>query len=71
MQTEQFQLHAEIEERHWWFVARRRIMGRLIAEVLPPGIWESTLAVDRELTRFCRGLCGDYAAYRRRRRDVA
>ena len=36
MQSEQFQLHATIEERHWWFVARRRILCRLIAEVLPP-----------------------------------
>ena len=46
-------------------------MRSRIAEVLPTEIWESTLAVDRELTRFCRGLYGDYAAYRRRRRDVA
>ena len=36
MQTEQFQLHADIEQRHWWFVARRRIVRRLVAEVLPP-----------------------------------
>jgi trans-aconitate methyltransferase len=36
MQPEQFELHAEIEQRHWWFVGRRRIMRRLIAEVLPP-----------------------------------
>ena len=36
MQTEQFQLHAEIEERHWWFVARRRIVRRLVRRVLPP-----------------------------------
>jgi len=36
MQTEQFQLHADIEQKHWWFVGRRRIMCRLIAEVLPP-----------------------------------
>ncbi len=36
MQSEQFQLHAEIEQRHWWFVARRRIVRRLIAQVLPP-----------------------------------
>jgi trans-aconitate methyltransferase len=36
MQTEQFQLHAEIEERHWWFVARRRIVRRLVRHVLPP-----------------------------------
>jgi len=37
MQPEQFQLHADIEQRHWWFVARRQIVGRLIQEVLPPG----------------------------------
>jgi SAM-dependent methyltransferase len=36
MQSAQFQLHADIEERHWWFVARRQIMRRMIREVLPP-----------------------------------
>ena len=36
MQTAQFQLHAEIEERHWWFVARRKIVRRLVETVLPP-----------------------------------
>ena len=36
MQTEQFQLHADIEQRHWWFVGRRQIMRRLAAAVLPP-----------------------------------
>lgn len=35
MQTEQFQLHAEIEQRHWWFVARRAIVRRLIESILP------------------------------------
>ncbi len=36
MQSEQFQLHATLEDRHWWFVARRRILCRLVVEVLPP-----------------------------------
>jgi len=36
MQTDQFQLHAEIEERHWWFRGRRAIVRRLLAEVAPP-----------------------------------
>lgn len=36
MQSAQFQLHADLEQRHWWFVARRRIVRRLIADVLPP-----------------------------------
>ncbi|MEN6365846.1 MAG: class I SAM-dependent methyltransferase [Thermoguttaceae bacterium] len=35
MQREQFQLHADIEQRHWWFVGRRRILLRLIERVLP------------------------------------
>jgi 2-polyprenyl-3-methyl-5-hydroxy-6-metoxy-1,4-benzoquinol methylase len=37
MQSAQFQLHAEIEDRHWWFVARREIFRRVIAAVVPPG----------------------------------
>jgi SAM-dependent methyltransferase len=36
MQTAQFQLHADIEDRHWWFVGRRRIMSCLTAEVVAP-----------------------------------
>lgn len=36
MQHEQFQLHAEVEDRHWWFVGRRRILCRLVEEVVPP-----------------------------------
>jgi SAM-dependent methyltransferase len=35
MQSEQFQLHAEIEQRHWWFVARRAILARLLNEICP------------------------------------
>lgn len=44
MQSAQFQLHAEIEERHWWFVARRAIMRRLVGQVLPPS--PETTVVD-------------------------
>ena len=36
MQSDQFQLHAEIENRHWWFCGRRRIVRRLLAELAPP-----------------------------------
>lgn len=36
MHSAQFQLHAQIEERHWWFVARRRILRELVAAVAPP-----------------------------------
>src|SRR5271154_127582 len=36
MLAAQFELHAQIEERHWWFVARRRILADLIANLAPP-----------------------------------
>ena len=44
MQSAQFQLHAGIEERHWWFTARRRIMRALVKQVLPPSL--ETIVVD-------------------------
>lgn len=34
MQRAQFELHAAIEQRHWWFVARRRIVGSLVQELI-------------------------------------
>lgn len=36
MQDAQFDVHAELEERHWWFTARRRIVRRLLALLIPP-----------------------------------
>ena len=34
MQRAQFELHAAIEQRHWWFVARRRIVAALVRELV-------------------------------------
>ncbi len=36
MLSAQFQLHADIEQRHWWFVGRRRILRAVVGELLPP-----------------------------------
>jgi 2-polyprenyl-3-methyl-5-hydroxy-6-metoxy-1,4-benzoquinol methylase len=36
MQAEQYALHADIETRHWWFAARRRIVERLVERLVPP-----------------------------------
>jgi SAM-dependent methyltransferase len=44
MHSPQFQLHAQIEQDHWWFVARREILGRIVREVLPPR--RGSLVVD-------------------------
>ncbi|NNM25953.1 MAG: class I SAM-dependent methyltransferase [Phycisphaerales bacterium] len=37
MNPELFDLHAEVELTHWWFVARRAILRRVLASVVPPG----------------------------------
>lgn len=36
MQPERVQVHTEFEDSHWWFVGRRRILNRLVRELLPP-----------------------------------
>ncbi|HTY24524.1 MAG TPA: methyltransferase domain-containing protein [Desulfomonilaceae bacterium] len=35
MRDEQFELHARIEEAHWWFRGRRSIINRIAGHVLP------------------------------------
>lgn len=42
-------------------------VNALLARALPARIWESTQAVDAELSRFCRGLYPAYLVQRRRR----
>jgi SAM-dependent methyltransferase len=46
MQSAQFQLHAQIEERHWWFVARRRILRELVRAISPPTPRRDSVVVD-------------------------
>ena len=36
MQLAQFQLHADVEDTHWWFAGRRMVMQHLVRQVLPP-----------------------------------
>jgi SAM-dependent methyltransferase len=36
MNEAQYDLHAEIEDRHWWFAGRRAIVRRLLERVVPP-----------------------------------
>ncbi len=36
MQSAQFQLHARVEESHWWFTGRRKIMRELVRQIVPP-----------------------------------
>lgn len=44
MHAAQFALHAQIEQRHWWFVGRRQILRTLAHALVPPD--RSSLVVD-------------------------
>ena len=44
MDASQLALHAEMEERHWWFLGRRQILRALVARLLAPG--EDRIVVD-------------------------
>lgn len=37
MDLDQFNLHAELEDHHWWFRARRQVLKELIHRTLPVG----------------------------------
>lgn len=62
MQSAQFALHAQIEQRHWWFVARRRIMRSLVRQVLPPERGETVVDVGCGTGANIAALAGDYRA---------
>lgn len=36
MQQEQYLLHSQLEDHHWWFTGRRRIVVRVLQHYLPP-----------------------------------
>ena len=36
MQREQFELHAELESRHWWFVGRQRVLRAIVERLGSP-----------------------------------
>jgi SAM-dependent methyltransferase len=37
MDATQLALHAEMEEKHWWFLGRRDILRSIVRRLLPPG----------------------------------
>jgi trans-aconitate methyltransferase len=37
MDAEVNRLHAEAQQKHWWFVGRRRILRAVVESVVPPG----------------------------------
>lgn len=45
MRADLFALHAELEERHWWFCGRRKILLTLVRGVVPRGAGAAVLDV--------------------------
>lgn len=45
METAEFDLHAALEDDHWWFRARREIVFHQLQRYLPPGIEHRVLEV--------------------------
>ena len=48
--------------------AKSQQVNRLLEAALSPHVWQSTLAVDAELSRLCRSLYPPFVRYRQRRR---
>ena len=44
MKTDQFQVHIDVEDEHWWFRGRRAILLALVSTLLPPS--KQHLVVD-------------------------
>jgi len=76
----QFSLHAELEDHHWWFAARREIMHDLLRRYVPPGAGQLVVEVGcgtgGNLKYFSRDyrvmgvdLSADAVAYARQRVD--
>ncbi|MDO8468734.1 MAG: class I SAM-dependent methyltransferase [Candidatus Peribacter sp.] len=57
MQLPQFQVHADLEERHWWFLGRRAIFRSLLTRAVPP-------SKDRLILDVGCGTGGNTAAFR-------
>lgn len=60
MDTAQFQLHADVEERHWWFTARREILRRMVAAVAPAGSGATVVDVGCGTGANLASLAADY-----------
>jgi SAM-dependent methyltransferase len=62
MGPEQFELHAELEERHWWFTARRGILGEVVRRIVPPEQGRTVVDVGCGTGANIASLAGQYDA---------
>jgi 2-polyprenyl-3-methyl-5-hydroxy-6-metoxy-1,4-benzoquinol methylase len=62
MDKAEFDLHADVEQRHWWFTGRRNIMQRLLREIVPPGEGKSVVDIGCGTGANIASLAGEYRA---------
>ena len=62
MDQAEFDLHAEVEQRHWWFTGRRRIMRSLLHEIVPPKGNKTVVDIGCGTGANIASLSGDYHA---------
>jgi SAM-dependent methyltransferase len=60
MKSEQFDLHGEIEAKHWWFVGRRAIIAQVARTLIPPSKSVTVLDVGCGTGGNISELAGDY-----------
>jgi SAM-dependent methyltransferase len=60
MTPEQFALFARIEQDHWWFVARRQIVARILRKVVPPNQNKTIIDVGCGTGGNIASLAGEY-----------
>ena len=60
MKPEMFSIHAEVESRHWWFAARRRILFPLIRQVMADQGGDLVIDVGCGTGGTIAALCGEY-----------
>lgn len=60
MDATQQRLHAEMEERHWWFLGRRHIMLELVSRLASPGTGMLVVDVGCGTGGNIAALAGDY-----------
>jgi SAM-dependent methyltransferase len=61
MDVDQFELHAEMEDRHWWFLGRRHILQSLVRRLLPAGAGKKVVDVGCGTGGNVGALQADYA----------
>ena len=60
MKPEMFAIHADVESRHWWFAARRRILFPLIREAMSEEGGDLIVDVGCGTGGTVAALCGEY-----------